>query len=50
MGSKPSTDPSARLMHNGQGSWKVFDLKVEFGKFCRLALGQCRDWSKVPDK
>ncbi|KIN05237.1 glycosyltransferase family 32 protein [Oidiodendron maius Zn] len=50
MGSKPITDPSARLVHNGQGSWKTFDLKVEFGKICRMAFGRCRDWSKVPIK
>lgn len=50
MGSKPITDPSARLLHSAQGNWKKFDLKVEFGKFCRTAFGRCRDWSKVPMK
>ncbi|GCB25713.1 initiation-specific alpha-1,6-mannosyltransferase [Aspergillus awamori] len=48
MGSKPITDPSARLRHLAQGSWRAFDVKVEYGKFCRTVLGMCRDWSKVP--
>ncbi|OJJ98603.1 hypothetical protein ASPACDRAFT_79469 [Aspergillus aculeatus ATCC 16872] len=48
MGSKPITDPSARLRHLAQGSWRAFDLTVEYGKFCRTVLGMCRDWSKVP--
>ncbi|RAL14186.1 glycosyltransferase family 32 protein [Aspergillus homomorphus CBS 101889] len=48
MGSKPITDPSARLRHLAQGSWRAFDLTVEYGKFCRTMLGMCRDWSKVP--
>ncbi|KAH9208549.1 glycosyltransferase family 32 protein [Leptodontidium sp. 2 PMI_412] len=48
MGSKPVTDPDARVWHGGQGSWKKIDLKVEFGKFCRTMFGSCRDWSPVP--
>lgn len=48
MGSKPVTDPSARLRHLAQGSWRNFDWKVEMGKFCRTVLGRCRDWSKTP--
>ncbi|KAE8147597.1 hypothetical protein BDV25DRAFT_160051 [Aspergillus avenaceus] len=48
MGSKPTTDPTARLVHHAQGSWKKFDLVVEFGKFCRTFLGLCENWSKVP--
>ncbi|PYH88508.1 hypothetical protein BO71DRAFT_338667 [Aspergillus ellipticus CBS 707.79] len=48
MGSKPIMDPSARLLHRAQGSWRAFDLRVEYGKFCRTMLGRCRDWSKVP--
>lgn len=48
MGSKPFSDPDARLRHDAQGSWKKFDLMVELGKTCRTLLGGCRDWSKVP--
>ncbi|KAL4978975.1 hypothetical protein BDW66DRAFT_148822 [Aspergillus desertorum] len=49
MGSKPITDPSARLYHHAEGSWRHWSLRVEIGKFCRTAFGLCRDWSKVPD-
>lgn len=49
MGSKPITDPDARLLHHAQGSWRNFDLRVEYGKLCRSFLGMCRDWSKVPN-
>lgn len=49
MGSKPTTDHSARLQHLAQGSWRKFDFKVQVGKLCRTLFGQCRDWSKVPD-
>ncbi|EXJ57781.1 uncharacterized protein A1O5_12339 [Cladophialophora psammophila CBS 110553] len=49
MGSKPVTDPSARVWHRAQGSWRSFDPKVEFGKVCRTLLGLCKDWSKQPD-
>lgn len=48
MGSKPITDPTARVHHHGQGSWKKFDLIVELGKFCRTVLGFCGNWSTVP--
>ncbi|KAH8665286.1 putative glycosyl transferase [Tricladium varicosporioides] len=48
MGSKPVTDPDARVWHRGQGSWKKIDLKVELGKLCRTLFGACRDWSTVP--
>ncbi|OAA62775.1 glycosyltransferase family 32 protein [Niveomyces insectorum RCEF 264] len=48
MGSKPVTDPDARLQHHAQGSWRKFDPKVELGKLCRSVLGLCKDWSKVP--
>ncbi|PKX90170.1 glycosyltransferase family 32 protein [Aspergillus novofumigatus IBT 16806] len=48
MGSKPPTDPSARLLHRAQGSWRKFDLVVEYGKFCRTVFGRCREWTKVP--
>ncbi|GLA20399.1 hypothetical protein AnigIFM62618_008973 [Aspergillus niger] len=48
MGSKPITDPSARLFHRAQGSWREFNLRVEYGKFCRTVFGRCRTWSKVP--
>ncbi|TPX18634.1 uncharacterized protein E0L32_002491 [Thyridium curvatum] len=48
MGSKPASDPDARLLHHAQGSWRHFDLKVELGKLCRTMFGLCRDWSKVP--
>ncbi|KFY97672.1 hypothetical protein V498_01931 [Pseudogymnoascus sp. VKM F-4517 (FW-2822)] len=48
MGSKPLTDPDARLQHRAQGSWRKKDMYVEMGKICRTVLGMCRDWSKVP--
>ncbi|KAH6603645.1 glycosyl transferase [Trichoderma cornu-damae] len=48
MGSKPITDPDARLVHHALGSWRKFDMLVEYGKFCRTAFGLCRDWTKVP--
>ncbi|KAL2845859.1 hypothetical protein BJY01DRAFT_234769 [Aspergillus pseudoustus] len=48
MGSKPITDPSARLVHHAQGSWRKTSLLVEYGKFCRTFFGLCRDWPKVP--
>ncbi|KFY80856.1 hypothetical protein V499_00311 [Pseudogymnoascus sp. VKM F-103] len=48
MGSKPLTDPDARLQHRAQGSWRKKDMTVEMGKLCRTVLGMCRDWSKVP--
>ncbi|KAE8348969.1 hypothetical protein BDV28DRAFT_72167 [Aspergillus coremiiformis] len=41
MGSKPITDPSARVHHYGQGSWKKFQLLVELRKFCRTVFGLC---------
>ncbi|KAE8395933.1 hypothetical protein BDV23DRAFT_144017 [Aspergillus alliaceus] len=47
MGSKPISDPSARLFHHAQGSWRRLDIKVELGKFCRTIFGLCRDWSKA---
>ncbi|KAL4986232.1 hypothetical protein BDW68DRAFT_198209 [Aspergillus falconensis] len=47
MGSKPVTDPSARLYHHAEGSWRHWSLRVEMGKFCRTAFGLCKDWSKV---
>ncbi|OBT52006.1 hypothetical protein VE04_06856, partial [Pseudogymnoascus sp. 24MN13] len=46
MGSKPLTDPDARLQHRAQGSWRKKDMTVEMGKLCRTVLGMCRDWSK----
>lgn len=48
MGSKPITDPAARLQHKAQGSWRKVDVKVELGKACRTFLGLCKEWSKVP--
>ncbi|KAJ5485443.1 hypothetical protein N7539_005431 [Penicillium diatomitis] len=48
MGSKPITDPSARLLHHAQGSWRSSSIFVEYGKFCRTVFGLCKDWSKVP--
>ncbi|KAL1993827.1 hypothetical protein VTN49DRAFT_2496 [Thermomyces lanuginosus] len=47
MGSKPIDDHDARLQHLAQGSWRSFNLQVEFGKFCRTFFGLCRDWPKV---
>jgi mannosyltransferase OCH1-like enzyme len=49
MGSKPISDPAARVLHHAQGSWRKLDLKVQLGKLCRTLLGRCRDWSTVPD-
>ncbi|KAM0247511.1 hypothetical protein ACHAQJ_009817 [Trichoderma viride] len=48
MGSKLITDPDARLVHHAFGSWRKFDMLVEYGKFCRTVFGLCKDWSKVP--
>ncbi|KFG80410.1 glycosyl transferase [Metarhizium anisopliae] len=48
MGSKPYTDPDARLAHHAMGSWHKFDARVEYGKFCRTFFGMCKDWSKMP--
>ena len=47
MGSKPVTDPAARVWHHAQGSWRSFDVKIEYGKFCRSAFGLCKDWAKT---
>jgi mannosyltransferase OCH1-like enzyme len=47
MGSRPYTDPDARLRHDAQGSWRKFDLVVELGKTCRTILGLCREWPKT---
>lgn len=49
MGSKAVTDPAARVWHRAQGSWRSFDLKVEYGKFCRSFFGMCKDWAKQPE-
>ncbi|KAK2616303.1 hypothetical protein QQS21_000737 [Conoideocrella luteorostrata] len=48
MGSRPYTDPDARLAHHAMGSWHRFDPVVEYGKFCRTVFGMCKEWSKVP--
>lgn len=49
MGSKPTTDHSARVFHAFQGSWRgSLDLRLEYGKLCRTFLGRCRHWSKTP--
>ncbi|KAL3492421.1 hypothetical protein BJX62DRAFT_224579 [Aspergillus germanicus] len=47
MGSKPITDPSARLYHHAEGSWRRISISVEYGKFCRTVFGLCKDWSKI---
>ncbi|KAI5461826.1 glycosyltransferase family 32 protein [Mariannaea sp. PMI_226] len=47
MGSKPASDPAAKLYHHARGSWRHFNLKVEYGKFCRTMFGLCKDWPKV---
>ena len=47
MGSKPYSDPDARLRHDAQGSWRKFDVVVELGKTCRTLFGFCRDWPKT---
>ena len=49
MGSEPVTHPHARLKHLAMSSWRVMDLKVHIGKFCRIAFGMCGDWKKTPD-
>ncbi|KIW13919.1 hypothetical protein PV08_06700 [Exophiala spinifera] len=49
MGSKPVTDPAARVWHQAQGSWRSFDATAEFGKVCRTLFGLCKDWSKGQD-
>ncbi|KAI1613217.1 putative glycosyl transferase [Exophiala viscosa] len=49
MGSKPVTHPAARVWHQAQGSWRSFNPKAEFGKFCRTFFGMCREWSKGQD-
>ncbi|KAG5955252.1 hypothetical protein E4U58_007166 [Claviceps cyperi] len=48
MGSRPYSDPDARLAHHAMGSWHKFDAVVEYGKFCRTVFGMCKNWSKVP--
>ncbi|KAG5991466.1 hypothetical protein E4U54_003885 [Claviceps lovelessii] len=48
MGSKPYSDPDARLAHHAMGSWHKFDAVVEYGKFCRTVFGMCKEWSKMP--
>lgn len=47
MGSKPISHRDARVQHLAQGSWKGFNLRIEFGKACRTFLGMCKDWSRV---
>lgn len=47
MGSKPVSDPSARVWHRAQGSWRSFNIEVEYGKFCRTVFAMCRDWYKT---
>ncbi|KAK4947555.1 hypothetical protein LTR10_013500 [Elasticomyces elasticus] len=49
MGSMPVTHPAARVWHRAQGSWRSFNPKAEYGKFCRTFFGMCRDWSKGSD-
>jgi hypothetical protein len=46
MGSKPVSDVDARLCHHFLGSWKHFNLTFEYGKFCRIWFGRCKDWPK----
>lgn len=47
MGSKSTSDSSARLNHLGTGTWKHKSFKSEFGKLCRTLFGLCRDWPRV---
>ena len=49
MGSQSLTHPNARLRHAAVGSWRSVDLKVHYGKFCRQAVGMCRDCKKISD-
>ncbi|KAI8816656.1 uncharacterized protein EV422DRAFT_545186 [Fimicolochytrium jonesii] len=44
MGSKPATDPDARLQHMFLGSWKHITVKGTFIKACRKFFGGCRHW------
>ncbi|KAF5566168.1 ankyrin repeat domain-containing protein [Fusarium napiforme] len=37
MGRKPRTDPTARLIHHGAGSWKHFNFVGEYGKALGIA-------------
>jgi hypothetical protein len=48
MGSKSTSDPSARLQHLAAGSWRTPNLAVTYGKLCRTVFGRCREWSKIP--
>ncbi|KAK4890792.1 hypothetical protein LTR27_010493 [Elasticomyces elasticus] len=49
MGSQGLEHTNARLRHAAMGSWRKTDLKVHYGKLCRVVFGRCRDWSKIPD-
>ena len=49
MGSQSVKHRNARLRHYAKGSWRKIDLKVHYGKLCRVAFGKCRDWKKIPD-
>lgn len=48
MGSQSVTHRNARLFHSAASSWRKADYKVRFGKLCRVALGMCKDWKKIP--
>lgn len=49
MGSQGITHPNARLRHAAVGSWRKIDVKVHYGKLCRVMFGRCKDWKKIPD-
>lgn len=49
MGSQSIAHRNARLQHAAIGTWRTLDVKVEYGKLCRVLLGMCKDWKKIPD-
>ncbi|KAK5123237.1 hypothetical protein LTR85_003436 [Meristemomyces frigidus] len=49
MGSQSVAHPNARLRHAAVGSWRKIDVKVHYGKLCRVVFGRCKDWKKIPD-
>lgn len=48
MGSQSITHENARLRHIAAGSWRKVNLKVHYGKLCRVLFGLCKDWKKIP--
>jgi len=46
-GGRSPTHPDARLAHFSMGSWRRYDVVVEYGRFCRKVFGLCREWPKA---